>query len=100
MLPRNTKGHPSLPVKRSMEVAMAQKHSELAHRADISDSDAAEPTSRTGRENNQGRAKAGSVPTDEVSRHRRGGQPRSNVTGRHDEGSGANETIDGLNATE
>jgi hypothetical protein len=28
------------------------------------------------------------------------GRPRSEVTGRHDAGSGANETIDGLNATD
>jgi hypothetical protein len=79
-----------------MEVAMAQKRSEFANQADISDGD----TSRTGRENNQGRAKAGSVPADEVAPHPPGGQPRSGITGRHDEGSGANETIDGLNATE
>jgi hypothetical protein len=40
------------------------------------------------------------APGGEVARHLPAGRPRSEITGRHDAGSGANETIDGLNSSE
>jgi hypothetical protein len=51
-----------------------------------------------GRENNHG-ADEGSPAEEEVNRPS-GGRRMSNVTGRHDEGSDANETDDGLNETD
>ena len=45
-----------------------------------------------------GRVESRSVLAGDTARP--GGQPRSQITGRHDAGSGANETIDGLNSTE
>jgi hypothetical protein len=52
----------------------------------------------TGRDDGQG-AEPGSASAEDVAQPV-GAQPRSNVTGRHDPGTGANETVDGLSATE
>ena len=49
-----------------------------------------------GRENDFGLADHGTLNEDEVVRPEIASRPKSEVTGRHDEGSGANETIDGL----
>jgi hypothetical protein len=49
-----------------------------------------------GRENDFGAADRGTLADDEVRRPEIAARPRSEITGRHDEGSGANETIDGL----
>lgn len=49
-----------------------------------------------GRENDFGAADRGTLNEDEVRRPEIMSRPRSEITGRHDEGSGANETIDGL----
>lgn len=50
----------------------------------------------TGRENDFGAADENTLTEDEIVRPEVASHPRSEVTGRHDEGSGANETIDGL----
>jgi hypothetical protein len=47
-----------------------------------------------------GREESRPGPAGETAHHPAGGQARSQITGRHDAGSGANETIDGLNSTE
>lgn len=49
-----------------------------------------------GRENDFGAADRGTLNEDEVRRPEVMSRPKSAITGRHDEGSGANETIDGL----
>jgi len=49
-----------------------------------------------GRENDFGVSDEGTLNEDEIERPEVLSRPKSQVTGRHDEGSGANETIDGL----
>ena len=49
-----------------------------------------------GRENDFGAADENALNEDELERPEVLSPPRSEITGRHDEGSGANETIDGL----
>ena len=49
-----------------------------------------------GRENDFGAADKNTLNEDEIERPEVLSRPRSEITGRHDEGSGANETIDGL----
>jgi len=49
-----------------------------------------------GRENDFGASDEGTLTEDEIERPEVLSRPRSQITGRHDEGSGANETIDGL----
>ena len=57
--------------------------------------DAALLESPLGRENDFG-AEPGTLAEDEIRHPEIGARPMSTITGRHDEGSGANETIDGL----
>jgi hypothetical protein len=52
--------------------------------------------SPVGRENDFGLADHGTLNEDEVVRPEIASRPKSTITARHDEGSGANETIDGL----
>jgi len=49
-----------------------------------------------GRENDFGAADENALNEDELARPEVLSRPRSEITGRHDEGSGANETVDGL----
>ena len=49
-----------------------------------------------GRENDFGAADENTITQDEIERPETTSRPRSQTTGRHDEGSGANETVDGL----
>jgi hypothetical protein len=56
--------------------------------------------SATGRENDHGVADRGVLAEDEIRDKEILTQPRSATTGRHDEGSAANDTDDGLNETE
>jgi hypothetical protein len=65
---------------------------EFANQPDVSGSDAAALSSITGREASR------VLPNDAAKSV--GAQPRSEVTGRHGPGSGANETVDGLASTE
>jgi hypothetical protein len=59
--------------------------SEFANEGELNETDAAALSGPTGRE---------------VSSGGTGGRPRSEITGRHDAGSGANETVDGLSSSE
>ena len=64
--------------------------------ADVSKPDERVPLeSPLGRENDFG-ADPGTIAEDEIRHPEVGARPMSTITGRHDEGSGANETIDGL----
>ena len=66
------------------------------HTAEVPTADRVLLESPLGRENDFGRADNGTLSEDEVVRPEINSQPKSAITGRHDEGSGANETIDGL----
>ena len=69
-----------------------KKRREFANSSEVSETDAAALPSATGRETSS------SEPND--SARSVGARPRSDVTGRHDAGSGANETVDGLTSSE
>ena len=73
--------------------------SEFANQGEIKRLDPAENDTLTGREDHRGLAEASALAGSEINRPV-GAQPRSEVTGRHDPGSGANETPDGLTDTE
>src|SRR3954470_61021 len=62
----------------------AKPRGEFANEGELNETDAAALSSPTGREVSGGTA----------------GRPRSEITGRHDAGSGANETVDGLSSSE
>ncbi|MER8808144.1 hypothetical protein [Mesorhizobium australicum] len=74
------------------------KPSDFASDEPIRREDAAVLDSPAGHEDRQG-ADPGFVGADDVDQPI-GARPRSEITGRHDEGAGANETIDGLSETE
>src|SRR4051812_47802568 len=69
-----------------------KKGGEVADRGEVSDTDAPALPSATGRESS-------STAPNRIARLD-GARPRSEVTGRHDVGSGANETVDGLTSSE
>lgn len=69
-----------------------KKRREFANRGEVSEIDAAALPSSTGRETS-------STKPSDIARPI-GARPRSAVTGRHDAGSGANETVDGLTSSE
>jgi hypothetical protein len=73
--------------------------SEFANQGEIPRTDPAESDTPTGREDHLGLAEASAVAGSEIKKPI-GATPRSLVTGAHDPGSGANETIDGLTDTE
>lgn len=75
------------------------RKSEFANQSEVGANDAASLESPTGREDHLGMAEAGRVAAGEIKKPV-GAHPRSEVTGRHDAGSGANETIDGLSSSE
>jgi len=74
------------------------KRSEYANERDIGEATATTLPGPTGREHRQG-AEPESIAAQDVAQPT-GAEPRSTVTGRHDPGSGANETLDGLSGTE
>jgi hypothetical protein len=74
------------------------KRSAYANEREVSEGDARTLPSGSARENNRG-AEPGTVAADEIDRPV-GAEPRSAITGRHDPGTGANETTDGLSGTE
>jgi len=71
------------------------RKSEFANQGEISQTDPAENDTVTGREDHMGLAEATPMLGSEIKKPV-GAQPRSEITGRHDSGSGANETVDGL----
>lgn len=75
-----------------------QQPSEFANERSVSNGDARVLGGGLGHDDDQG-AEPGSVARDDI-RKPVGATPRSAVTGRHDAGSGANETQDGLTASE
>lgn len=74
------------------------KGSGYANEREIGDGTARTLPGSTGHEDNKG-ADPGTMAADEIDQPV-GAQPRSKVTGRHDPGTGANETEDGLSGTE
>jgi hypothetical protein len=72
--------------------------SDFANDEPIRPEDAAVLDSPAGHEDSHG-ADPGFIGADDVDQPI-GARPRSEITGRHDEGAGANETIDGLSETE
>ena len=74
------------------------KQSGYANERAISDGDARTLRGPSGRQDNQG-AEPGTLAADDL-KQPIGAEPRSAVTGRHDSGSGANETVDGLSGIE
>lgn len=71
--------------------------SEFANQGEIEQTDPAENDTVTGREDHLGLAETHPIAGSEIKKPI-GAQPRSEVTGRHDAGSQANETEDGLNS--
>ncbi|ESX91756.1 hypothetical protein [Mesorhizobium sp. LNJC403B00] len=74
------------------------RRSDFANDEPIRPEDAAVLDSPVGHEDRHG-AEPGFVGADDVDQPI-GARPRSEITGRHDEGAGANDTIDGLSETE
>jgi hypothetical protein len=75
------------------------KPSAFANQGEVDGPDAVLLESPTGREDHLGMAEASRVVAGEIKKPV-GAKPRSEVTGRHDAGSGANETLDGLTSAE
>ena len=74
------------------------KRSGYANERDIGEATARTLSGPTGHEDNKG-ADPGTMAAEEITQPV-GAEPRSAVTGRHDPGTGANETVDGLSGTE
>jgi hypothetical protein len=72
--------------------------SEFANQAEVSKEDAASLDSPLGREGHLGMAEASRLVAGEIAQPI-GAHPKSEETGKHDAGSGANETIDGLDSS-
>jgi hypothetical protein len=70
---------------------------EFANQGEIQRTDPAEFDSPTGREDHMGLAETHRIAGSEIKKPV-GAKPRSEVTRRHDAGSGANETSEGLNS--
>ena len=81
------------------ETTRPSRQSEFANQGEVNQRQAAELASPTGREDHLGLTEAGSTAASEINKPI-GAHPRSEVTGRHDAGSQANETADGLSALE
>jgi hypothetical protein len=81
------------------ETPRPSRPSEFANQGEVNQRQAAELASPTGREDHLGLTESGATAASEINKPI-GAHPRSEVTGRHDAGSGANETADGLSALE
>jgi len=75
---------------------MARTSKPSAVEGEVLPSDAPLLETPVGRENDFGASDEGQLNEDELQRPEVFSRPRSEITGVHDEGSGANETIDGL----
>jgi hypothetical protein len=78
-----------------IEKPQPARRSEFANQGEIAKPDPAENDTPTGREDHLGLTEASATAGSEINKPV-GAQPRSRITGRHDAGSGANETSDGL----
>src|SRR5215212_8000160 len=76
---------------------MAPETSHFANTSEVSEQDAATLDSPTGREDHLGMAEASRLVAGEIKKPI-GARPKSEETAIHDAGSGANETIDGLDS--
>ena len=74
------------------------KSSDFANQAEVSEQDSALLDSIVGREDQNG-AEPGFLGADDTNRPL-GATPQSVITGRHDDGTDANETVDGLSESE
>jgi hypothetical protein len=79
-----------------MEEAMKRASNPAAPEGKVSPSDAPVLETPVGRKNDFGASDENRLNDDEIQRPEVLSRPRSETTNRHDEGSGANETIDGL----
>ena len=70
--------------------------SKYANEAEVAGRDAPLLETPAGRENDCGTADRRSVANRDIAKPEVGARPRSEITGKHDEGAGANETADGL----
>ena len=75
---------------------VARRSKPSAVEGEVVPSDAPLLETPMGRENDFGAADENTLNADEIERPEVLSRPRSDVTARHDEGSGANETVDGL----
>jgi hypothetical protein len=82
-----------------IEKPRPHRPSKFANQGEILQTDPAENDTPTGREDHLGLAEASRLAGSDIKKPV-GATPRSAVTGRHDAGSGANETVDGLTDTE
>ena len=82
-----------------IEKPRSRRPSEFANQGEIPRVDPAENDTVTGREDHLGLAEASALAGSEIKKPV-GARPRSEVTGQHDAGSGANETADGLTSSE
>jgi hypothetical protein len=78
------------------EVKMKRRSKPSFVEGEVLPSDAPLLETPLGRENDFGAADENTLNQDELERPEVLSRPRSEITGRHDEGSGANETVDGL----
>jgi len=85
-----------MPVEAVAEVTMNRASKPSVVEGEVLPSDAPLLESPLGRENDYGASDENTLSQDEIERPEVLSRPRSEITGRHDEGSGANETIDGL----
>jgi hypothetical protein len=81
------------------ETPRPSRQSEFANEGEVNQRQATELASPTGREDHLGLTESGATAAREINKPI-GAHPRSEVTGGHDVGSGANETADGLSALE
>ena len=75
---------------------VARRSKPSAIEGEVLPSDAPLLETPMGRENDFGAADENRLSNDEIERPEVLSRPRSEITARHDEGSGANETLDGL----
>jgi hypothetical protein len=86
-----------LPMDRD-EIAQKSRAGPYANNAEVNETDAPDLLGITGREDDLGADPASDSKLDIDQPV--GAVPRSTITGRHDSGTGANETLDGLSGTE
>jgi hypothetical protein len=82
-----------------IEKPRPRRPSNFANQGEIPDIDPAANDTVTGREDHLGLAETTPLAGSEINKPI-GAHPRSEITGRHDAGSGANETLDGLTSEE
>ncbi len=82
-----------------MDKAERGKPRRYANESEVDERDRVLMETPMGRDNDQGASDRDSISNNDLRRSDVGARPRSLVTGRHDDGVGANETQDGLDPT-